>query len=219
MLGAKYGPLGVSTNNIAEVSALDAGLEWCAEKGAHKVMVEGDSDQIEPLFLGFVCSGEFRSLRDSSNGVGDDKHILRCSPFFSQTSEVRKLQRLDLYLEEASFPSHRIMVHHFGLGNVVKELEEEWASILGPFFNPVCFLLDVDVSDYEDELQVVAKQLRTKKENFMGNAWDVFCVGVSTSDLGQFRRMMNEDLGWLSENNIEKVASLGNRIATILRLM
>ncbi|GLJ11789.1 hypothetical protein SUGI_0177080 [Cryptomeria japonica] len=42
MMGAKYGLLGVSTNNIAEVSALEAGLEWCVEKGAHKVMVEGD---------------------------------------------------------------------------------------------------------------------------------------------------------------------------------
>lgn len=105
------------------------------------------------------------------------------------------------------------------VGNAVMELEEEWASILGHFFNPACFLSDVEVSDYEDELQVVAKELRTKKKNFMGNAWDVFCAGVSTGDLGPFRRMMNEDLGWLSENNIEKVASLGDHIATIMRLM
>ncbi|GLJ36215.1 hypothetical protein SUGI_0726950 [Cryptomeria japonica] len=46
MLGAKYGPLGVSTNNIAEVSTLEADLEWCVDKGAHKVMVEVDSQVI-----------------------------------------------------------------------------------------------------------------------------------------------------------------------------
>ncbi|GLJ11610.1 hypothetical protein SUGI_0172580 [Cryptomeria japonica] len=43
MLGAKFGPMGVSTNNIAEVTALEAGLEWCVEKGVHKVLIEGNS--------------------------------------------------------------------------------------------------------------------------------------------------------------------------------
>ncbi|GLJ39258.1 hypothetical protein SUGI_0801060 [Cryptomeria japonica] len=46
MMGDKYGPLGVLTNNIAEVTTLEAGLEWCVEKGVHKVMVEGDSQVI-----------------------------------------------------------------------------------------------------------------------------------------------------------------------------
>ncbi|XP_057816505.1 uncharacterized protein LOC131029867 [Cryptomeria japonica] len=46
MLGAKFGPIGVSTNNIAEVTALEAGLEWCVEKGVHKVLIEGDSQVI-----------------------------------------------------------------------------------------------------------------------------------------------------------------------------
>ncbi|XP_057829300.2 uncharacterized protein LOC131040406 [Cryptomeria japonica] len=105
------------------------------------------------------------------------------------------------------------------IGNVVMELEEEWTSILGRFFNPECFLLDVDVSDSKDEKQVATTELRTKKENFMGNAWDVFHAGVSTGEKGPFRRMMNEDLGWLSDNNIEKVATLGARIVTILRLL
>ncbi|GLJ42929.1 hypothetical protein SUGI_0890630 [Cryptomeria japonica] len=105
------------------------------------------------------------------------------------------------------------------VGNAVMELEEEWASILGPFFNPACFLSDVEASDTEDEFQVASKELLSMKENFMGNAWDVFRVGVSTGDLGPFQKMMNEDLGWLSDNNIEKVASLADRIATILRLM
>ncbi|GLJ37237.1 hypothetical protein SUGI_0755290 [Cryptomeria japonica] len=46
MLGAKYGPMGVSTNNIAEVTTLEVGLEWCVEKGVHKVMIECDSQVI-----------------------------------------------------------------------------------------------------------------------------------------------------------------------------
>lgn len=46
MLGAKYGSIGVSTNNIAEVTTLVAGLEWCVEKGVHKVMIEGVSQVI-----------------------------------------------------------------------------------------------------------------------------------------------------------------------------
>lgn len=105
------------------------------------------------------------------------------------------------------------------VGNTVMELKEEWASILGPFFNPACFLSDMDVLDSDDETQVVARELRLKKENFMGNVWDVFRAGVSSGELGPFWRMMNEDLGWLLDNNIEKVATLGDRIATILRLV
>ncbi|GLJ43074.1 hypothetical protein SUGI_0894070 [Cryptomeria japonica] len=57
----------------------------------------------------------------------------------------------------------------------------------------------------EDENHVVAAELRTKKVNFMGNAWDVFRAGVSTGEMDPFRRMMNEDLDWLSDNNIEKI--------------
>ncbi|GLJ43073.1 hypothetical protein SUGI_0894050 [Cryptomeria japonica] len=45
-VGAKYGPMGVSTNNIVEVSTLEVGLEWCVENGVHKVMIEGDSQVI-----------------------------------------------------------------------------------------------------------------------------------------------------------------------------
>ncbi|GLJ06912.1 hypothetical protein SUGI_0052280 [Cryptomeria japonica] len=46
MLGAKFSPMGVSTNNIVEVNTLEAGLEWCVEKGVHKVLIEGDSQVI-----------------------------------------------------------------------------------------------------------------------------------------------------------------------------
>ncbi|GLJ22302.1 hypothetical protein SUGI_0419560 [Cryptomeria japonica] len=40
MVEAKNGPMGVLTNNIAEVTTLDAGLEWCVEKGVQKVIIE-----------------------------------------------------------------------------------------------------------------------------------------------------------------------------------
>ncbi|XP_057856839.2 uncharacterized protein LOC131066157 [Cryptomeria japonica] len=46
MVGAKYDLMGVLTNNIAEVTVLEAGLEWCVEKGVHNVMIEGDSQVI-----------------------------------------------------------------------------------------------------------------------------------------------------------------------------
>lgn len=55
MMGAKYGPLGVSTNNIVEVSALEASLEWCVEKGAHELLVEGDS----PVILNGISNQRF----------------------------------------------------------------------------------------------------------------------------------------------------------------
>ena len=36
--------IGVATNNVAEYSALIAGLEWCAENGVREVAVLADSD-------------------------------------------------------------------------------------------------------------------------------------------------------------------------------
>ncbi|GLJ53914.1 hypothetical protein SUGI_1151850 [Cryptomeria japonica] len=41
LVGAKYGPMDVSTNKIVEVSALKVGLEWCVENRIHKVMIKG----------------------------------------------------------------------------------------------------------------------------------------------------------------------------------
>ncbi|GLJ14891.1 hypothetical protein SUGI_0242270 [Cryptomeria japonica] len=58
------------------------------------------------------------------------------------------------------------------------------------------------VRDTDDETQVAARDLRTKKEYFMGNAWDVFRAGVSSGELGPFRRMMKEDMGWLGRSDI-----------------
>ncbi|GLJ25200.1 hypothetical protein SUGI_0482090 [Cryptomeria japonica] len=46
MLGAKFSQMGVSTNNIAEVTALEAVLECCVDKGVHKVLIEGNSQVI-----------------------------------------------------------------------------------------------------------------------------------------------------------------------------
>ncbi|GLJ24121.1 hypothetical protein SUGI_0460010 [Cryptomeria japonica] len=190
MMGAKYNPLGVSTSNITEVTTLEEGLKWCVEKGVDKVMVEGELQE---------------ALAE------------QCDQLFD--IDVDGQEAIVVIIEEMLNRERHWVVDANAIGNVVMELEEEWVSILGPFFNSTYFLSDVEASNTEDEFQVAAKELKSKKENFMGNAWDVFCAGVSTGDLGPFRRMMNEDLGWLSDNNIEKVASLGDCIATILRLM
>ncbi|GLJ50581.1 hypothetical protein SUGI_1077540 [Cryptomeria japonica] len=129
--------MGVSTNKIAEVTTLEAGLEWCVENGVHKVMIE--------------------------------VNIL--------PSKEACIEKIDGFVKDVDANI---------VGNAIRELEEEWVSILGPFFNPECFLSDVDVSDSKDENQVVATELQTKKENFMGNAWDFFHAGVSTGEMGPF---------------------------------
>ncbi|GLJ18085.1 hypothetical protein SUGI_0319310 [Cryptomeria japonica] len=104
------------------------------------------------------------------------------------------------------------------VGSVVMEVEEEWASILGPFFNPGCLLSKVEVSDSEDEEQVAAIELQ-KKENFMATTWEVFHVGVINVRFTVFHRMMEDDLGWLSGNSIDKVVVIGERVSTIVRLI
>ncbi|GLJ49451.1 hypothetical protein SUGI_1047360 [Cryptomeria japonica] len=38
--------MGVPTNNIVEVSALEVGLEWCVKNGAHEIIIEGESQVI-----------------------------------------------------------------------------------------------------------------------------------------------------------------------------
>ncbi|GLJ37938.1 hypothetical protein SUGI_0772040 [Cryptomeria japonica] len=45
-VGAKYGPLGINTNNMAEMAGLLAGLEWCVAHGFQDVEIEGDSQII-----------------------------------------------------------------------------------------------------------------------------------------------------------------------------
>ncbi|GLJ30804.1 hypothetical protein SUGI_0611220 [Cryptomeria japonica] len=46
LVGANYGPLGINTNNMAEMAGLLAGLEWCVARGIQDVEVEGDSQII-----------------------------------------------------------------------------------------------------------------------------------------------------------------------------
>lgn len=36
--------IGIATNNVAEYSALVAGLEWCSQNGVKEVLVRSDSD-------------------------------------------------------------------------------------------------------------------------------------------------------------------------------
>ncbi|XP_059073499.1 uncharacterized protein LOC131874235 [Cryptomeria japonica] len=45
-VGAKYGSLGINTNNMAELVGLLVGLEWCVAHGIQDVEVEGDSQII-----------------------------------------------------------------------------------------------------------------------------------------------------------------------------
>ncbi|XP_059077111.1 uncharacterized protein LOC131876235 [Cryptomeria japonica] len=45
-VGANFGPLGINTNNLAELARLLAGLEWCVDQGFHDIEVEGDSQII-----------------------------------------------------------------------------------------------------------------------------------------------------------------------------
>ncbi|GLJ53117.1 hypothetical protein SUGI_1131830 [Cryptomeria japonica] len=106
-----------------------------------------------------------------------------------------------------------------GKGGVVLEVDEEWASILGPYFNPAAILSDAESPDPEDEAQLAAEALRLRKEQFMAEAWEVFKVGVTNVDLGPFRRMMQKEDGWLSKGSIDKVVTIGMRVTTILRLL
>ncbi|GLJ54925.1 hypothetical protein SUGI_1179230 [Cryptomeria japonica] len=96
---------------------------------------------------------------------------------------------------------------------------EEWASILGPYFNPGCILSEIEVSDSEDEEQMEAVELQKKQENFMAEAWEVFRVGVTNGTFTPFRRMMEDNLVWLSDNSIDKVVDIGVRVSTIIRLI
>ncbi|GLJ54395.1 hypothetical protein SUGI_1168320 [Cryptomeria japonica] len=105
------------------------------------------------------------------------------------------------------------------MGGVVPEVEEEWANILGPYFNPATNLSDVECSDPEDEICLAVEALRMRKFEFMAEACEVFQVGVRNEDSGPFRRMMMKEDGWLSKGSIDKVVTLGMRATTILRLM
>ncbi|GLJ44584.1 hypothetical protein SUGI_0937060 [Cryptomeria japonica] len=40
------GPIGVATNNVVEIYALEARLQWCVDNGAVKLIIEGDSQVI-----------------------------------------------------------------------------------------------------------------------------------------------------------------------------
>ncbi|GLJ57123.1 hypothetical protein SUGI_1300790 [Cryptomeria japonica] len=42
-VGANFGPLGVTSNNMAEIAGLLAGLEWSAGRGFRSLEIEGDS--------------------------------------------------------------------------------------------------------------------------------------------------------------------------------
>ncbi|GLJ23527.1 hypothetical protein SUGI_0445720 [Cryptomeria japonica] len=67
--------------------------------------------------------------------------------------------------------------------------------------------------------RVAAVALKAKKEEFVQNTWEVFCMGVKNDDMDPFKWMMRLEESWLSEGSIERVALIGSWVATILRLM
>lgn len=40
---AIFGPVGIATNNMAEIYVLEVGLQWCVTNGVVKLIIEGDS--------------------------------------------------------------------------------------------------------------------------------------------------------------------------------
>ncbi|GLJ33059.1 hypothetical protein SUGI_0665340 [Cryptomeria japonica] len=52
------GPIGIATNNIAEIAALGAGLQWCVNSGMDKLIIEGDSQ----IILNGVSKSSFSEL-------------------------------------------------------------------------------------------------------------------------------------------------------------
>ncbi|GLJ29783.1 hypothetical protein SUGI_0588150 [Cryptomeria japonica] len=62
-VGAKYGPLGINTNNMAEMARLLAGLEWCVAHGFQDIEIEGDSQIIlNELEIGGGSSQHSKSM-------------------------------------------------------------------------------------------------------------------------------------------------------------
>ena len=63
--------IGVATNNVAEYSALIAGLEWCAARGAREVLVRSDSDLMVKQMSGAyrVKSAGLRPLHARVSGL------------------------------------------------------------------------------------------------------------------------------------------------------
>ncbi|XP_057859048.1 uncharacterized protein LOC131067901 [Cryptomeria japonica] len=53
------GLVGVATNNVAEISVMEAGLQWCVNNGVVKLIIEGDSQVI----LNGVTKSVFQNWR------------------------------------------------------------------------------------------------------------------------------------------------------------
>ncbi|GLJ54172.1 hypothetical protein SUGI_1161080 [Cryptomeria japonica] len=58
-LKAFSGPVGIATNNVAEISALEDGLKWRVSKRIDKLVIEGDSQ----IILNGISSSKFQNWR------------------------------------------------------------------------------------------------------------------------------------------------------------
>ncbi|GLJ52315.1 hypothetical protein SUGI_1112750 [Cryptomeria japonica] len=53
------GLVGIATNNVAEISALEVGLKWCALKRIDKLIIEG----VSQIILNGISSSKFQNWR------------------------------------------------------------------------------------------------------------------------------------------------------------
>ncbi|GLJ28515.1 hypothetical protein SUGI_0561030 [Cryptomeria japonica] len=234
LMGAVCCQADIVSNNITEITALEDGLKWETANGITKVVIEGDSKVI----LNGVINHHFMNWRLNSWIPRMYSHLQKLKDYNIQHIFHKGNQVADLLanhgiakiLPPVLSPKNAGSLHgetgglrkgrrYRSHGRVVLEVYEEWTSILGLYFNPLAILFDAECSDPEDKIRLAAEALRMKKVKFMAEAWEVFRVGVKNAYMGPFRRMMMKEDGWLSEGSIDKVATIGMHVATILRLM
>ncbi|GLJ50082.1 hypothetical protein SUGI_1065230 [Cryptomeria japonica] len=83
-VGAKFGPLGIATNNMAEIAGLSAGLEWSVGQGFRSLEIEGDSQIVlNRLINQKFKNWKWKAYRPKIQGLCDSldrysfKHIYR----------------------------------------------------------------------------------------------------------------------------------------------
>ncbi|GLJ43799.1 hypothetical protein SUGI_0911820 [Cryptomeria japonica] len=237
--GAICGPSRIVSNNVAEITALEEGFNWVIANNHLKVVIEGDSQ----IILNGVTKKSFTNWRLNEWIPRIDQLIKKLEDYQvkhiyhegncvadllanqgvieSQTKVVSVVDSMFkdlsvlLEMDKDEIPRKGIGCH----GKCGHRGGRRMGQHSGTLFNTIVYLSDVKCSDSEDEEQVAAVALKAKKEEFMHNVWEVFCVGVKNDNMDPFKQMMRTEEGWLSEGSVERVALIGSRVATILRLI